>query len=137
MRLDFYGNSLGIIIENPVYGVGTGGFAKAYVAKAGPAAFVYTDNPHNEYLLLAVQLGLMGPLLLGALFVVAWKAAARLSPRDQHLLRALVVAMAGGCLFNSFLYDFTEGLFFAWAAGVLCSGLSGNVDKKTRPLQAA
>jgi len=137
LRLDWYRVSLELIAERPLTGYGTGGFASATKQRLAGSNIVTVANPHNEYLLLAVQLGLMGPLLLGALFVVAWKAAAKLSPRHQHLLRALVVAMAGGCLFNSFLYDFTEGLFFAWAAGVLCSGLSGNVDKKTRPLQAA
>lgn len=40
--------------------------------------------------------------------------------------------MAAGCLFNSFLLDFTEGLFFAWMVGVLGSALK--VDEKNAAL---
>ncbi len=137
LRLDWYRVSLELIAERPLTGYGTGGFEPAAKQRLAGSNIVAVANPHNEYLLLAVQLGLLGPLLLGALFVVAWKVAIRLPVRDRYLLRALVVAMAGGCLFNSFLYDFTEGLFFAWAAGVLCSGVPANVDKKTRLLRAA
>lgn len=137
LRLDWYRVSLELIADRPLTGYGTGGFAPAAKQRLAGSNIVAVANPHNEYLILAVQLGLLGPFLLLTLFAVAWKVAIRLPVRDRHLLRALVVAMAGGCLFNSFLYDFTEGLFFAWAAGVLCGGLPGNVDKKTRLLRTA
>ena len=35
----------------------------------------------------------------------------------------MVIAMAVGCLFNSFLLDHTEALFYAWLSGLLYAGL--------------
>ena len=40
--------------------------------------------------------------------------------------RGLVLAMASGCLFNSFLLDHTEGLAFAWMSALLFGGLAPN-----------
>jgi len=55
-----------------------------------------------------------------ALFAVQWRLASRLATRmDTDLARALVITMAVGCLFNSFLLDHTESLFYAWLTGLL------------------
>ena len=131
LRLDFYGNSLGIIIENPVYGVGTGGFAKAYVAKAGPAAFVYTDNPHNEYLLVAVQFGLAGLGVWLFLFYREWMLAARLSsPFDRAFARGVVLAFLSASLVSSTLFDHTERVFFIWLSAMLFASLNKTSGKE-------
>jgi len=131
LRLDFYGNSLGIIIENPVYGVGTGGFAKAYVAKAGPAAFVYTDNPHNEYLLVAVQFGLAGLGVWLFLFYREWMLAARLSsPFDRAFARGVVLAFLSAGLVSSTLFDHTERVFFVWLSAMLFASLNKTSGKE-------
>jgi len=38
---------------------------------------------------------------------------------DTDRARGLVVAMVVGCLFNSFLLDHTESLFYGWLSGLL------------------
>jgi O-antigen ligase len=123
-RLDFYRNSLAILREHPLAGTGTGGFAKAYADRVrGTEAYV-TRNPHNEYLLIATQVGIAGFLALLYLFWMQWRLAPRLpSPLECQLARGLVLMMAAGCLFNSLLLDHTEGLLYAWLTGLLFAGL--------------
>lgn len=121
-RLDWYRASLQIIAQKPLHGVGTGGFYGAMQQQLAGSKTAVPGNPHNEYLMFAVQLGLPGMLLLMAFFMLCWRRAAHLGSRERDLLRGVLLAMATGCLFNSFFLDFTEGLFFAWMVGVLASG---------------
>ncbi len=124
LRLEFYRNTTDIITDHPLTGVGTGGFPSAYAEKVQGTDMLATRNPHNEYLHIAAQVGLVGLAAMLALFAVQWRAAPRLPTRlETDLARGLVVTIAAGCLFNSFLLDHAEGLFFAWLTGLLYAGL--------------
>lgn len=124
LRIEFYRNSLGIISAHPLAGVGTGGFPSAYAARVAGTDMIATRNPHNEYLHIAVQLGLAGLSALILVFVVQWRTARQLpTALETGLARGLVVAFAVGCLFNSMLLDHAEGLLFAWLSGLLFAGL--------------
>lgn len=141
LRLEWARNTLDIIARHPWFGVGTGRFAGAYAAKVKDSGMVPTDQPHNEYLLLAAQAGIAGFVLLLLTFAVQWRRATRLAPPlERRLGHGLVIAMAVGCLFNSFLLDHTEGLFFAWMSALVFSAplrdgstaeTPGRVDKKS------
>lgn len=123
-RLELYRASLAIIRDQPLLGVGTGGFPRAYAEKARDGKVPEIRNPHNEYLLIMVQLGLAGLVVLLYLFWTQWRLAPRLAtPLEWHLARGLALTMAVGCLFNSWLLDHTEGLLFAWLTGLLFGGL--------------
>jgi O-antigen ligase len=75
-----------------------------------------------------VQTGLVGLVLLLHLFFRQFTLARKLaSPTETQLAYGLVTAMAIGCVFNSFLLDHTEGLFYIWLTAVLYGGL------KTQP----
>lgn len=124
VRLEFYRNSLAIVRDHPVAGVGTGGFVKAYEDKVRGTGMPAILNPHNEYLLIAAQLGAIGLALFLHLLWRQWRLAPRLAaPLETHLARGLVIAFALGCLFNSFLLDHTEGLLYAWMTALLSGGL--------------
>jgi O-antigen ligase len=124
LRLDFYRNSLALVREHALVGVGTGGFAKAYADRVRATQGIATRNPHNEYLHIMVQLGLVGLAALLYLFWTHWRLAPHLaSPLEYHLARGLILTMAVGCLFNSWLLDHTEGLLYAWLTGLLFAGL--------------
>ncbi len=131
LRLEFYHHSLAIVAQHPLTGVGTGGFPAAYAKQVASTGKAQTHNPHNEFLHLAVQVGLIGAILLAALFVMQWRIASRLqSPMERGLAHGLVLTMVIGCLLNSFLLDHAEGLFYAWMSGVLFGGLEyGPRDK--------
>lgn len=127
IRLDFYYHSLAIIEKHPLLGVGTGGFEAAYARADKTNNQGPVRNPHDEYFLVTAQQGLVGLALLIALFVTQWRSAPKLGDRGAALVaRGLVLAMASGCLFNSFLLDHTEGLAFAWMSALLFGGLAPN-----------
>lgn len=132
-RLEFYRNSVAIVRDHPLIGVGTGGFAKAYADRLAGSEVPPTANPHSEYLNIAVQLGGVGLLALLYLFFCEWRLAPALAAPDRHLARALVITIAFGCLFNSLLMDHTEGLFFAWASGLLYAGLQSRLANSGLP----
>jgi O-antigen ligase len=124
-RLEFYHNTIAIIAEHPILGVGTGGFRGAYAAHVKGSDMGETHNPHNLYLLVTVQLGLIGLALLAFLLIQQWRYAARLTVPDHTLLaRAVVLILAVGGLFNSMIIDHTESLFFAWCSGLLFAELA-------------
>lgn len=123
-RLEFYRNTLGIIAEHPIIGVGTGGFPQAYADKVRGTGKTDTRNPHNEFLHITAQIGVAGLAALLWLFWLQWQLAPRLaSPLESQLARGLVLTMVVGCMFNSLLLDHTEGLLYAWLTGLLFAGL--------------
>jgi O-antigen ligase len=128
-RLVMWKTAVRIIADHPIMGAGTGSFAREYEKRSTGYPATTTANPHSEYLLIASQLGLPG--LCGFLFVFLrqWKMATILSPPYGYAAQGLVLAMAVGCMFNSFLYDFGEGHFYSVYAGLLFSEL---VPVKTR-----
>lgn len=118
-RMNYYKTTAAIIRDHPVLGVGTGGFAIAYREKIRGTDVPEANNPHNQYLLTAAQLGVVGLIGLAALFSVMWWQAGRLDLPERVAARGLVLTIAAGSLLNSFLIDHTEGMLFAWMAGVL------------------
>jgi O-antigen ligase len=123
-RMEFYRVSLEIAKDRPLLGHGTGSFTSAYAEKMKGQQAMLTRNPHNEYLHWLVQLGVVGLAALLYLFWTHWRSAAGLStPFERDLARGLVLTMAVGCLFNSWLMDHTEGLLYVWLTGLLFAGL--------------
>ena len=57
-------NTLEVILDNPVLGVGTGGFAAAYAALANRNGDTLTQNPHNEFLMISLSSALPGLVVL-------------------------------------------------------------------------
>lgn len=123
-RLDFYYNTLRIVGQHPVFGVGTGGFPAAFAQQTQGADVMQTRNPHNEYLMIAAQTGIIGLALLLYLFYTQWRCAPLLdAPSGQDAARGLVLAYMANCLFNSPLLDHADGLFFAFMTAVLFAGM--------------
>jgi O-antigen ligase len=120
-RLEFWRKSVMMIADAPVFGHGTGSireqFRRSAVGQTGMAALAST-NPHNQILAIAIQLGLLGTVVL----LVMWIAQVRLFvgvglPAAIGL--ALVVQNIVSSLFNSSLFDFTQGWVYVWGVGVL------------------
>ena len=118
-RLEFYYNTSAIVLQHPLIGVGTGGFSAAYAKQVSDSHVMATNNPHNEYLHLTVQLGAVGGLLLLYLFLTQWRTALQLGDncaRDAAI--GLLITLALTSLFNTPLMDQTEGLFFAYMSAL-------------------
>jgi O-antigen ligase len=117
-RLQFYRNSLTLFSQAPVFGHGTGRFHEKYAEHVAGTKQIVTSNPHNEYLMVGVQSGLVGLGILVALLWALWRAASRWEGMDRWLAQGMVVWLSVGCCFNSFILDSREGMLFALLAGV-------------------
>jgi len=120
-RLEFWQKSIMIIADAPVLGHGTGSireqFRRVVSGDTGPAALV-AANPHNQVFAVAIQLGLVGAALLLAM----WGAHLLLfrgSGTWATIGLIVVVQNIIGSLFNSHLFDFTQGWIYVWGVGVL------------------
>ncbi len=128
MRFDWWQNSIDLIIENPVFGHGTGSFqaAQSDLIKKQKSQTQPSDNPHNEYLLIGVQTGLVGLAVYLALLISQFFYSLQLGPPQRYLLQGVVIAMASGCLMNSFLFDSHQGHFYAILTALFIAPLIKN-----------
>jgi O-antigen ligase len=123
-RLEFYHNTLAVIRDHPILGVGTGGLVHVYAAKVQGTDMLPTRNPHNQYLLTTAEVGLVGLALLLFLFAQQWRCAVALQDElSTTLARGLALTIMVGSLFNSLLIDHVESLLFAWLSGLLFAAL--------------
>ena len=119
LRLEYYSNTLELIGEHPVIGVGSGGFRSAYENKVRGTQMVVTNHPHNAFLHVAAELGLIGLALLIVLLLVQWRSASLLSGFTERVAaRGLIVIFVVAGSVSSTFGDHTEGLFYAWASGL-------------------
>lgn len=129
-RLEYFYHTAEIIQDHPLIGVGTGGFVPAYRARVEQAGFDVPPHPHNQYLFIMAQVGIVGLGLLLWLFVQQWRSSARIEDATYRLLaKGLVVTIVIGSFFNPFLVDHTEKLFYCWFSGLIYSGIDSRGDE--------
>lgn len=130
-RLTYYENSLALIQEHPWFGSGLGSFATRYEAAFSTSSLM-TDNPHNQYLLVCVELGIVGVIGLMSMFLLMLYYARELTPDFGKIAQGFVVAFMIGCVVNSWLMDFTEGMFFVLMTAMLFAHLPLKENKLKR-----
>nr|WP_312014509.1 O-antigen ligase family protein [Bradyrhizobium sp. AUGA SZCCT0283] len=121
LRLEFWQKSLRFISEAPVIGHGTGSlrglFERAANGYAENSKGDIISNPHNQTLNIAVQWGIVGVVLLYAMWLVHL-----LLFRGEGLVAwiglLVVVQNMFTSLFNSHLFDFHEGWMYVLGVGV-------------------
>jgi O-antigen ligase len=119
-RLLYWQKSLRFFAEAPLIGHGTGAtrglFEQAAIGETGARAQV-VSNPHNQTLNMAVQWGVVGVVLLYAMWL-----AHLLLFRGEGLAAwiglLVVVQNVFTSLFNSHLFDFQEGWMYVLGVGV-------------------
>ncbi len=118
-RGEFLQQAVGFISQAPVFGHGTGTTQDLYrAAKLTGTPQNITINPHQQTLAVGIQLGACGMLLLWAM----WLAHLRLflCPHPLAWAGLLIVGQTiAGSLFDSLLFDFTEGWLYVIAVGVI------------------
>jgi O-antigen ligase len=161
LRLEFWRKSLGFLAQVPIIGHGTGTipqlFRRDATAQTHPMAI--TTNPHNQVLVVALDLGLLGTIVLLAMWLAHLKLFSRASKmarstnslcslaqrggestEDARLTSMLAVAQTDRSqdhallawfglvivvqnivcsMFNSHLFDFSQGWLYVWGVGVL------------------
>tara|TARA_R110002110_G_scaffold415562_1_gene651079 strand:- start:48568 stop:49842 length:1275 start_codon:yes stop_codon:yes gene_type:complete len=125
-RLEFAVNSFMIFLQRPFFGFGTGSFMGIYEATYAGQEMLLTDNPHNEYLKIMVEFGVFGLIALLWFFVRAWQAMLKLPVPTKILALGILFSFIVGCLFNSWINDFTESHFVCLMLAIFVSG-----DQKT------
>ena len=123
-RINAWHRSLQAIAQQPVTGYGVGSFtlaAKRMDEGQGERHFGpgLSSNPHQEFLLWGVELGIGGILLLLALFASINRDAGRFGLATQHALRSSLAVTVIACLFNSALYDEQIGDYLCTLLGIL------------------
>jgi O-antigen ligase len=113
LRIEFIYQSLKIVKEHLFFGVGVGGFGQAYAAHALDSGMIQSENPHNQYILFLVETGLIGLIAFIYLNYISWYFSKHLSQFWMHSTRIVLLSYGAANLFNSFLFDFTESLFFS------------------------
>jgi hypothetical protein len=130
-RGEFWQQSVNFIAQAPLLGHGTGSTQSLFrAAKPTDNAQSVTINPHQQTLAVGIQLGICGMLLLWA----KWWAHLWLfqSPHRFAWAGLLVVGQnIAGSLFDSLLFDFTEGWLYVLAIGVIGGTVKRASDRKT------
>lgn len=123
-RLNAWHRSLQAMQERPWVGHGVGSWAitvKRFEGSTATQTFGAgnASNPHQEFLLWGVELGIGGTVLLLAFLISLMLDAQRFSISTLRATVSVVVAVAIACLFNSALYDDLMGDFFCILLGLI------------------
>lgn len=121
LRLLYWQNSARIILQSPWIGVGTGGFDAAYatVNQEWSPAMPATDNPHNQYILVTVQLGVLGLFVLLAFFWVPMMQSWRTADGWHRIRMAFPVFFMTIMMTESYLIVFETAFLFSLFSAVL------------------
>jgi O-antigen ligase len=135
LRMEFWKKSLQFFAEAPVFGHGTGStrglFEQAATGSIQTATGQVIGNPHNQTLNVAVQWGVVGIVVLYAM----WLSHVLLFRGDGLVAwigLMVVVQNIFTSLFNSHLFDFHEGWMY-----VLGVGIAGGTLLAADPIDAA
>lgn len=119
-RLEFWKRSVSFIAEAPMIGHGTGTirelFRRSAVGNTGASATI-SPNPHNQTLAVAIQLGAIGVIALYAMWI-GHLLLFRGTTLADWIGLVIVVQNIVSSLFNSHLFDFTQGWIYVFGVGI-------------------
>ena len=140
-RLEFWRQSIGYIGQAPLFGNGTGSakllFDRDAVGRAGAWA-QSIGNPHNQTLYVAIQWGVLGTIVLYAMWC-----SHLLLFREASLAAwiglVVVVQNIVSSILNSHLFDFHEGWMYVLGVGIAGGvvGQARNAVSAQRPPEPA
>jgi len=119
----FWENTLKMIAEKPLLGSGSGGFSQDYanfVADIEGWRSIVTDDPHQQYLLIAAEQGLIGlGIFMAGLMVMV---ISRGDNNNRSCALGILILTATNGMFQGHFGAFVEGRLFWILMGVLlCS----------------
>jgi len=135
-RYAFWEYSIKLIAEKPLFGHGTGSFTKEYerIAQNKQPEHWITRNPHNEFLMVGVQLGLLGLFIYLGFLASQYYCAKKLPKKEKWIAQGLLLSLIVTSLFNSPFLDHTEGHWFASMVALCFAALQ--IEHKIDPNNA-
>jgi O-antigen ligase len=127
IRLQFWSVAVSQALQSPsdfLFGSGVGSYSSRYQTMTGQSVPEPSGQPHNEYLALLSQTGLVGLVLFVGLLAAALRATVR-----HAGLAILPILLVVDALFNSVIWNMEEGhwallLFASLAAGQIKESLT-------------
>jgi O-antigen ligase len=141
IRLSLWRRSVQSIAQNPVIGSGVGSWSSEYDRLEREQNPQHKNiggnwNPHQEYLLWGVQLGIPGIIILFSLMFAVLRDTLKMDKPYARATQSALLALAIACLFNSSIYDALIGDFFCVVIGMLLAlGLHKNEGLTIAPPQ--
>ena len=120
LHLDFLRKSLSIVETAPVLGHGTGSIPEQFqnvTRTDGGSSGIATVNPHNQIFAVAIQIGLVGAAILVAMWLAHFLLFCR-GGLTAWIGLVIVIQNVISSLFNSHLFDFTEGWLYVFGVGI-------------------
>lgn len=122
-RMIQYETTWGMIKENPLFGVGTGGYKKHFseIAKQKYTGWraVPFDDPHNQYLFILAENGVIGLLAFLAAIGMMLKYCLKGGSIYGRMAAGCVLAWCATSLFSGHFRTFPEGHLIAFIVGIL------------------
>jgi len=119
-HLEFIKKAVSFVRTAPIIGHGTGSIGEQYrnaiVGKTGVEAH-FSANPHNQILNVAIQLGLVGTVVMMAMWIAHFMLF-RGSGLTAWIGIVIVTQNVVSSLFNSHLFDFTQSWIYVFGVGV-------------------
>lgn len=125
-RLNAWLRSSQAIASRPITGFGVGSFVPAVKRfETGEKDQIFgtslSSNPHQEFLLWGVELGLLGVILLATMFFIVITDAQRFALPVRNATLSVLAVICVACFFNSALYDDLIGDFLCYSLGFCLS----------------
>ena len=131
LRLNWYQTSAEILLQNPsrlIFGYGSGSYrtvSKDYYAQLQDKNpnFEYQSfpNPHNQYILLLFENGILGLCWLFAFLYIVWHYGKSLPYLWRCTIWVTLIGMTVNMLFNAALMDFSPSIVFISVIAFLSS----------------
>lgn len=121
LRLHMWNGAFRIFMDNPVIGVGTGGYQLAMAKYASPALAPGTVliQPHNSFLYMAVSFGAVGLISLAWLLIQFIRAGwAHMGHVTGFSILAFGVVVLGASLTDTQIMQVHTGMLFAMLTGL-------------------
>lgn len=140
LRFSFAKYSFSVIKNHPLLGVGTGSFEELYQSSNGPTFDDHTwpGHPHNEYLLILFQIGVVGLLVFLYWLYLQVKVTTELTSPEKYYLQGNILAFVVLSFCNASLYLNPAGICYVIFLAI-CLGsnnflLEGEVIQKRKSI---
>ena len=135
LRITMWENSIRIIKNNPIFGVGVGDFSKEYKKvseKYTPNAISDVFQPHNMYLFVWTSNGIFSLLILFILFFIQIFISFRKNDEFKPIRLALAILFLVIMFYDSYLLGFHTTLLFVIFTSILYKNTNWNDIKQKK-----